>query len=110
MRGTPTAHELAALWPHRSSRECSYNKDFENAVTDDISATIARISVLDDGTRRPVLDLQTAEVAGPLFNILAATLAMTPSATRPPKTIRDQRQPLRPAHQARRRGRAQGHA
>jgi hypothetical protein len=85
MRGTPTARELAALGLHRPGPRVS--KDIENAVTGPISAAIARISVLDDGTGRFVPCLQTAEILGALLNILAATL--TASRRRPDCRITD---------------------
>lgn len=69
-----------------------YDSAFESKLVEHItSATsaIAEASFVDAGDGHRVLALRLGEIAGALTTILAATLALSPAATRTPKAIRE---------------------
>jgi hypothetical protein len=76
---------------YRDSLECAlagYDREFESRLVDAITEAIADASMLTDVDGHPVIALRLGETANALTTILASTLALSPTAVRSPKAIR----------------------
>jgi hypothetical protein len=65
-----------------------FDPKFEARLVDEITEAIAAASMMSDGDRQ-VLVLRLGEIASALTTVLACTLALSPSAVRSPKAIRE---------------------
>jgi hypothetical protein len=63
-----------------------YDGDFERALVDAITETIAKASIVSDCN---AMIIRTGETASALLRMLASVLALSPEVTRSPATIRD---------------------
>jgi hypothetical protein len=92
--------------PHMSRRDplvralAGYDPAFERKLVDEITEAIADASMMSDGDGQ-VLVLRVGEIASALTTILASTLAVSPSAVRSPKAIREVADAVRRKLQAR---------
>jgi hypothetical protein len=65
-----------------------YDAAFEARLVDEITAAIARASLVSDGNGHQVMALRLGECANALTTVLASTLALSPTSARSSKSIK----------------------